>query len=275
MKPILKWAGGKTQLIDEIEKRMPERYRRYVEPFVGGGALFFSREHTSSYISDTNEQLINMYTQVRDCPNELMELLDMHTRNHSTEYFYEVRDRFNERMFKEHDVEDAAMMIYLNKADFNGLYRVNSQGLFNAPDGKKTRVNLYDRENIIECARQLKKSKIRCQDFAKTCSYLRAGDFVFFDSPYYDTFDTYQKGGFTEKDHIRLAKLFDRLTEKGVYCLLTNSDTDFIKDLYDRYSIDVVKVKRMINCDGNKRTGKEIIVTNYTNTPDGTAMITK
>ena len=146
---------------------------------------------------------------------------------------------------------------------YNGLFRVNSKGLFNVPSSRKKNCILYDEKNIYDVSKALSKATILSGDFEKACCRARRGDFVFFDSPYFDTFDCYQKDGFSIEEHKRLANLFKKLSERGVYCMLTNSDTDFIRQLYSEYTINSVDVKRMINCDGKNRTGKELIITNY------------
>lgn len=271
-RPFIKWAGGKNQLLNEIEIRLPKEFNRYIEPFVGGGALFCHLNSENSVINDMNYQLINAYKQIRDDHESLISLLDcmenefnsLNSQEEKQEYFYKTRNDFNSNMFNETQTAiDAARFIFLNKTCFNGLYRCNANGLFNAPFGKKEKVKTYELDNIKELSFKLKNTKIMNGDFEEACKYLRKGDFVFFDSPYFDTFDTYQKGGFSKESHIRLAKLFEKLTSKGVYCMLTNSNTDFVKDLYKEYNIDVVEVKRMINCDGKNRTGTEVIITNY------------
>lgn len=266
MKPVIKWAGGKTQLLNEIEMRIPHDFGRYYEPFIGGGALFLYLEPQRATINDYNFKLTNLYNVIKNNPNELIDRLSELQENHSEDYYFEIRDLFNENILNnEYSIDDAAYFIYLNKMCYNGLYRVNSSGLFNVPSGKKKKASLFDKDNIFDVSDLLQHTTIRTGDFEKACNRARQGDFVFFDSPYYDTFDTYQANGFSKDDHIRLANLFKRLSERGVYCLLTNSDTDFIRSLYqdDNFIIETVEVKRMINCDGNNRTGTEVIIRNY------------
>ena len=266
IKPLVKWAGGKTQLLNEIIPMLPKEYNTYYEPFIGGGALYFALHPEKAVINDYNVQLINLYKQCRDNPNELLAHMDRLTEEHinSKEYFNSVRSKFNVCL-KENElsIESAALLVYLNKSCFNGLYRLNSKGEFNTPSGHKEKVNLYDTKNFKDVSMTLKNATIMSGDFEKACENAKAGDFVFFDSPYYNTFDTYQAGGFSENDHKRLANLFKELTQKGVYCMLTNSNEDFIKELYKDYKIKVIQVKRMINCDEKNRKGVEIIVTNY------------
>lgn len=270
--PVVKWAGGKRQLLPEIKKRMPKSIGTYYEPFFGGGALFFDIQPQKAVINDFNPQLINVYNQIQSSPTDVIDKLQslqgvynaLTDDKSQSDYYFTQRDKFNELISNNvFSIESAALFIFLNKAGFNGLYRVNSSGKFNVPSAHRKKINAYDENNINNASTLLKKTKINQGDFEKVCKTAKKGDFVFFDSPYYDTFDTYQAGGFSEDDHRRLAKLFKKLSDKGVYCILTNSETDFIKELYSDYNIEVVNVKRMINCDGNKRTGTEIIVTNY------------
>lgn len=243
---------------------IPSEINTYYEPFFGGGAVFFAYKPTKAVINDFNPQLMNLYIQARDNPEELKNEMIKLQSNHSEENYYLIRNQYNECLMRnELSVKSAAKLVYLNKTGFNGLYRLNSKGLYNVPSAKKKKVNLFDVENINEVSNLLKSVSILSGDFEEACKEAREGDFVFFDSPYYNTFDTYQAGGFSEDDHKRLASLFKRLTEKGVKCMLTNSNEDFIKELYKDYNIEVVNVKRLINSDATKRNGQEIIVTNY------------
>ena len=265
-RPIIKWAGGKTQLLEQLVPLIPDDYGTYYEPFLGGGALFFAVQPHHAVINDYNPSLINLYKQVKKNPEELMKELDTLTLGHSPDgdYYYERREEYNLSLkMNTKDIRQAALFIYLNKAGYNGLYRLNSDGLYNVPNGKRKNLNLYDRDNILNVSRILKHARIQCGDFEKSCKDAKAGDFVFFDSPYYNTYDAYKAGGFAQEDHVRLSRLFAELTAKGVKCLLTNSNEKYIKELYKDYDIKIVDVKRMINCDGKKRTGKEVIIKNY------------
>lgn len=271
MLPVIKWAGGKRQLLEALRQDMPNDIGTYVEPFFGSGAMFFDIVPQKSIINDYNPELVNMYIQIRDNLPELLDRLDSYQREYldreetrKETYYYDKREQFNNNILSERlSVEDAALMIFLNKTCYNGLYRVNTSGLFNTPFGKHKKIKLYDKDNIILCSKALQKAKICQGDFENACKNLRKNDFVYFDSPYFKTFDTYQAGGFPKEEHERLAKLFDRLSQRGIYCMLSNSDTDFIRKLYAKYNIETIPVMRMINCDGKNRTGTEIIVRNY------------
>lgn len=272
--PVIKWAGGKRQLIPQITQMMPKKFNKYYEPFFGGGALFCELTPISATINDFNKQLIDMYKQIKADPNGVCAALfdlqrqynEKETMEEKDALYYEFRKLFNEYLANDVSIKyslSAALLIFLNKAGFNGLYRVNASGMYNVPSAHRKNVKAYDRDNIMAMSKALKKTKIMCGDFSKACNDAEKWDFVFFDSPYYDTFDTYQAGGFSEMDHIRLFELFKTLSDNGVYCMMTNSNYDFIKNLYKDFNIKVIDVKRMINCDGKNRVGKEVIVTNY------------
>lgn len=266
--PFTKWVGGKTQLLPALMERLPEQIGTYVEPFVGGGALFFNTQPAKAILNDSNPKLINLYVSVRDHVEELVDRLSeyetrynaLNTIDERQGFYYQTRTDFNAGTLT---VDDAARFVFLNKTNFNGLYRENAEGKYNAAFGWKKSITLYDEANLSNCSAALKNVDIMNGDFEDACEGLSAGDFVYFDPPYYSTFDGYQKNGFSEDDHMRLHDLFQRLTASGVHCMLSNSNTDFIKNLYAGYNIDVVPVKRNINRNGNARHGEEVIITNY------------
>ena len=271
-RPLVKWAGGKRQLLPILKTMLPTDYKRYYEPFFGGGALFFSCNSKSSVINDSNKYLMNMYLQVRDNAEDVINCLqkmegkynDFKTDKERVDYYLFLRKEFNNCIdHEELSVYSASLLVFLNKAGFNGLYRVNAKGQYNVPSAHRKEIHLYDKNNLIGVSKVLKKTKILTGDFEIACKGVRTDDFVFFDSPYYDTFDTYQAGGFTEDDHIRLFNLYERLNDKGAKIMLTNNDCEFIKNLYGRYRIKSIPVKRMINCDSKNRKGREVIITNY------------
>ena len=264
MKPILKWAGGKTALLDKIKERMPVQYGTYFEPFVGGGAVFLNLSQGKAVINDKNRELINCYIQVRDHLEDLLLILDELQTIHSEEKYYELRSDFNIRKAEnKYELYDAALMIYLNRAGFNGMYRENSSGNFNIPSGKKKTVILYERENFQEVSEKLKKAIILNEDFESAVKTAKEGDFVYFDSPYDDTFDEYQKGGFPRSEHERLSKLCDKLTDNNIYFMLSSSDSEFIKNLYNNYSIDEVQIQRTIGLKRARKIETELLIMNY------------
>lgn len=268
MKPILKWAGGKSALLEEIKSKMPIEYSTYYEPFVGGGAVFFNVEANRAVINDKNEELINCYIQVRDHIDELIPLLDKLQDEHNETKYYELRSKFNLRKAtalskgEKLDVFDAALMIYLNKTGFNGMYRENAMGNYNIPSGKKKKINLYNEENLRKAAAKLRQATILSGDFEDALIDVKPGDFVYFDSPYDNVFNAYQKGGFVKDDQERLAKLCNDLTDKQVFFLLSNSDSPFIRNLYKDYDISEIEVKRGIGFKGVRQTVTELLIKN-------------
>lgn len=272
LSPFLKWAGGKRQLLDKIIDRMPIDYNNYYEPFIGGGALLFELQPGKAIINDINASLINAYRTIADRPHEFISTvmeLDSKIPKDGKTYYYLLRERYNNKLIKEeYDTELAALFIFLNKHCFNGLYRVNGKGLFNVPYNNSKRESINN-ESIMAVSEFLENVKIMQGDFEKACNNAQKGDFVFFDSPYAPlnptSFESYTKEGFDIESHKRLADLFERLTDKGCYCMLTNHNTDFINVLYgDKgYKMDVVRVKRMINSNASKRVGEEVIIYNY------------
>ncbi len=272
LSPFLKWAGGKRQLLDKILDRMPTNYNNYYEPFIGGGALLFELQPDSAVINDINASLINTYRIIADRPHEFISTvmeLDSKMPKDGKTYYYSLRKRYNNKLVKEeYDTELAALFVFLNKHCFNGLYRVNGKGLFNVPYNNSKRESINN-ESIIAVSEYLKNVKIMQGDFEKACTTAQKGDFVFFDSPYAPlnptSFESYTKEGFDLESHKRLADLFERLTDKGCYCMLTNHNTELINDLYGNkgYKMDVVRVKRMINSNASKRIGEELILYNY------------
>lgn len=273
MQPFVKWAGGKRQLIPAISKRLPKSFDTYYEPFVGGGAVLFATTPKKAVIGDINTILVNTYKQIKNDVDSLTVILDRLTIEHEEiedkkAYYLDMRSQFNEKMINnDMSISTSALFMYLNKTCFNGLYRVNSKGLFNVPFNNRKTLNVYNKENLDEISNYLKNVEILNCDFEETCRNAKKGDFVFFDSPYAplkpESFESYTKEGFSIEEHKRLAKLFKELSDKGVYCMLTNHNTELINELYKDYNIEVVQVKRMINSDAKNRVGEEVIITNY------------
>ena len=266
--PIVKWVGGKRQLMFELLKNMPENYNRYFEPFIGGGALFFELQPENAYISDMNEELINLYSVVRDSVDELIEDLSKHEI--SKEYFLEIRniDR-TEEYSKLSNVERASRFIYLNRTCFNGMYRVNSKGEFNVPFGNYKNPRIIDENNLLNCSELLKKTEIKCADFSEIIHKVQKGDFVYFDPPYVplnetSSFTSYTKDGFDIDMQFKLRDVCDELDSMGIKFMLSNSDTKLVNELYVNYNIKKVFASRQINANANGR-GKitEVLVKNY------------
>lgn len=270
IKPFLKWVGGKRQLIPEIEKYIPENIETYYEPFIGAGAVLLHIQPKKAVISDMNSELINCYKVIKENLDELITELKKHKND--KDYFYEVRAWDKEKEYsKRSNIEKAARLIFLNKTCFNGLYRVNKKGYFNTPFGKYTNPNIVDNDNLANLNKFFNKCKINIynQDFEETVKNAKEGDFVYFDPPYdplseTSSFTSYDSSGFGKKEQERLKKVVDELTKKKVKVLLSNSATDYIKNLYKEYTIIEVQAKRSINSDATKRgTVSEVLIKNY------------
>lgn len=261
-KPILKWAGGKTQMLGELMPRVPKTYGRYIEPFFGGGALFFSLKPDNAIIADSNPELINMYLQVAHHVDDVIECLQKY--ENTSEMFYEVRSLNWQTLPK---AEAAARTIYLNKTCFNGLYRVNRSGQFNTPFGKYKNPKICDIDALRLASEALRKADILCGDYILVLEhYAQPGDFVFLDPPYLpisenSDFKRYTKEQFYEDDHVELAKMIGTLHERGCYVILTNSNHPLVHQLYEQYKIEVIQTKRHISCHGDTRKGEDVIVT--------------
>ncbi len=267
-KPVIKWVGGKRQLLNDLSSLLPKQYNRYFEPFIGGGALFFSLKHKNSFINDYNHELTNLYTCIKNNPNELIE--NLHKHNNSEEYYYNMRalDRDIELYKKLSNIEKASRFIYLNKTGFNGLYRVNQKGQHNVPYGKYKNPKWLDEENIKACNKLLVNTEIGTGDFENIKPLIKKGDFVYFDPPYVplnkNSFTAYTKDGFDSETQERLKDMCDFIHAKGAYFMLSNSYNDYILDLYKDYDIKTVMANRAINCKATGRGKiKEVVVINY------------
>ena len=270
--PFVKWAGGKRQLLPQIRERMPQHYNRYFEPFVGGGAVLFDLQPEHALINDINKALINAYKIICENPEEFLRAvkqLDNEMQQNGKEYYYAKREDYNDKLMRaEYDVELAALFVFINKHCFNGLYRVNGKGLFNVPYNQSKCASV-DEKLIMDISQVLQGVTILDGNFEDACADAQQGDFIFLDSPYAPlnpaSFESYTKEGFDMESHRRLARLYDDLTAKGCFCMLTNHNTEFINTLYGNkgYKIDVVSVKRLINSDASNRVGEEVIIYNY------------
>lgn len=299
-KPFLKWAGGKTQLIPEIEKRLPENVKRsksierYIEPFVGGGAIFFylinNYKIKKSFLFDINNELILCYKVIQRNPEELKNnLLKMEkyylskSFEEKEEIYYDTRILYNNQMydfdFENYNikwVERATQTIFLNKTCFNGLFRQNRKGEFNVPIGSYKNPTICQSDNIIAVNHALKNTEIIFGDFTKAEKHITKESLVYYDPPYRpingtSSFNDYSKEGFNDEDQIRLADFYTKMHKKGAYQILSNSDPkntklddDFFDELYKEFKIDRVLANRMINCNGDLRGKiKEIVIKNF------------
>lgn len=271
---FVKWAGGKGQLIEQFIPLFPKKINRYFEPFVGSGAVFFFITQKFNpkeiILSDTNEELINTYKIIKEDVERLIVELKQHSEYHKAEgkkYYLTIRAT-NPKLLP--DLERAARFIYLNKTCFNGLYRVNSKGQFNVPMGDYKNPDIIQEDRLRKVSKLLQKVILKVMSFEKIVSLAKKGDFIYFDPPYYPlkktSFTSYNKDIFMEKEQTLLRDVFVKLHKKGCLVMESNSDTEFIKKLYDskEFKIHIVKATRMINSDANGR-GKinEVVITNY------------
>lgn len=264
IKSFVKWAGGKNGLINSLISFIPKNFNSYFESFVGGGALFFYLKNLNIlnskkiYLNDKNAELINAYKQIKINPNKLLEELEILKNNHSKEYFYKIRNLDRDFDFYSlSEVFRAARFIYLNKTCFNGLCRYNAKGNFNTPMGSYKNPKIYDKDLIFSVHEVLKNVSITNKDFEVVSLKAKKGDFIYFDPPYYplnktSSFVSYTDN-FSANEQIRLYKLFKMLDSEGIKVLQSNSNTDFIKELYKDFEIIEVISKRAINCKGDKR----------------------
>ncbi len=272
-KPFLKWAGGKRALLPDILRLMPKQFNNYFEPFVGGGALFFELarlgklQNKKAYLFDANKELINTYLTIQNNHKKLIKQLKDFSAKHSKDFYYEIRSLDRQDGFGSLPNElRAARFIYLNKTCFNGLWRVNSKGQHNVPMGSYKNPTICDEDTIISAHYALQQATILNEDFAKVQELAQENDFVYFDPPYYplnatSSFTAYNENVFLEDEQKRLFDVFKTLADKNIFVMQSNSDTDFIKELYKKYSIEVVECNRFINSNASDR-GKiqEVII---------------
>lgn len=275
-RPFLKWPGGKRQLLEAFEPLFPASFSRYFEPFVGSGAVFFRLWGTgrltgsarSPLLSDRNGELINAYRVVRDEVDALIDLLAEYAARHNPETFYAVR-ALDRNGYELGDVERAARTIYLNKTCYNGLYRVNSRGEFNAPLGRYARPSILQEGTLRAASAALQGVTLEQRDYAALVDVAQAGDFFYFDPPYHPlsrtaNFTAYTAGSFGPDDQRRLAVVFDKLARRGCHCMLSNSDTPFIRELYVEHRIETVQATRAINSKAAERGPiTEVVILNY------------
>ncbi len=272
LKPFVKWAGGKKQLLAELASRMPQSFGRYYEPFIGGGALLLHVCPENAVINDVNSQLLNIYRQLaKDAEAVIASLARLDAAECDEKVYLAMRERYNAMIAGNVlDAECAALMIWINKHCFNGLYRVNGKGLFNVPYNNRTGGQSMDEDNLRGIGNYLSSAavEVREGDFAAALCDVQKGDFVYLDSPYIPVsstanFTSYAKTGFSREDHERLAREYRRLDALGAKVMLSNNDVPLVHELYDGFSISSIGVRRAINRDASARRGREVIVTNY------------
>lgn len=261
-KPVLKWAGGKTQLLSELGDKIPQSFNKYIEPFFGGGAFFYHINPDRAVIADLNPELVNLYKSLAEDPDKIIDYLSQY--KNTEDFFYKIRKKQFSAL---NQFEAAARTIFLNKTCFNGLYRVNKSGQFNVPFGRYKNPKICDSDTLYAASSVLKKAEIVLGDYKNVLkNYAEAGDLVFLDPPYlpiskYADFKRYTKEQFYEEDHRELAEEVQRLHEIGCHVLLTNSNHPLVHELYSNFKIEVIQTKRYINCNSENRTGEDVIVT--------------
>ena len=267
-RPFVKWVGGKGQLLERLLQRIPSDFGAYHEPFVGGGALFFGLwrqrrlQRRPAYLADINAELIDTYRALRDEVEDVMEALTVH--HYDQEYYYDVRALDPWTMSRP---ERAARMIFLNRCGFNGLYRVNQRGKFNVPFGRYSNPNICDRENLTAVSRALDGVTLLNSPFSSVIDRAQPEDVVYFDPPYVplsrtSNFVSNANRGFGEREQDTLAKTFETLVERGVYVVLSNSDTPWVRDRYEAFDLDRFPARRNINCNASRRgpVGEVLVV---------------
>jgi len=277
VRPFLKWAGGKAKTLPQYEPYFPERFNAYHEPFLGGGAVFFHLQGlgkiSNAYLSDLNFELIQTCWVIRDNPDLLCELLSEHQKRHSeqlasSDYYYQIR-ALDRDPLEMSSIERAARMIYLNKTCFNGLYRRNSSEQFNTPVGRYIKPTILDRENIHAVSEAFQKIALIHGSFSGVLERAQPGDFVYLDPPYHvpkggTLFNRYTGQGFSQADHEDLARTFQALTDRGIHVALSNSDTEFVRNLYKAWEILPIQGNRSINSNAKGRSSVlELLVRNY------------
>lgn len=295
-KPVLKWAGGKGMLLPQITEHLPTKLKfgaikRYIEPFIGGGAVFFNIANNynfeDAYLFDINPELVILYNVIKYDVNDLIaELFELQQKYNISEdktaFYYSIRNAYNSfdkninaNSFSKDFIRRAALTVCLNRTCFNGLYRVNSKGLFNVPVGKYKNPRILDKNNLKEVSKALQYATIIQADFADVLKYVNKDSFVYYDPPYRpidaNSFNSYAVGDFNDEEQIRLKETFAKVDALGALQMLSNSDPTnhnasdhFFDDLYSKYNIHQIWAKRIINADPNGRDGvRELLITNY------------
>jgi len=269
----VKWAGGKSRLLGQLLPLLPKgaELMRHVEPFFGGGAMFFARAPERALLCDVNPALVNVYESVREHVDEVIQQLELLASGHDVDdarAYYRVRERYN-RSRSMTPVERAAAFVYLNKTCFNGLHRVNRRGEFNVPAGRYKNPRIVDAEQLRSASRALARAELRLGSFEHLLSSARPGDFIYFDPPYEPvsttaSFTAYAQDGFRREDQMRLRDVFAALDKRGCKLMLSNSDVPFLRDLYRDFNLQTVLAPRAINRDATKRgMVSELVVRNY------------
>ena len=268
MKPFMKWAGGKRQLLNELTQRLPKQYGCYYEPFLGCGALLLHLTPEKAVVGDINARLINLWLQIRDNLSVLLREISWFEKMPCTQVRYNnMRHEYN-LLKDKNSISAAATLWWINAHCFNGLYRVSANGNFNVPWNKKENTVQPDIDNLQKISTYLTRVDIGARSYQDTCATVEEGDFVYFDPPYDPISDTARFTSYTEQNFVRadqeeLAAFVADLTKRNVMVMISNNDTPLIRNLYSSYKIETVVARRAINADGQNRKGSEVIITNY------------
>ncbi len=258
-RPFLKWVGGKRSILSTLQSRIPENYTHYYEPFLGGGALFFGGQPTKAALSDIDTHLITAFLAVRDNVADVIKVLKIHARHHNKAYYLKLRKTFST---EPDPIKKAALLIYLNKTCYNGLHRVNLKGEFNVPMGSYENPTILDETNLHHASRSLQKTTIKQQSFSKIRP--KNGAFYYLDPPYHKKYNAYSAGGFGDEQHKTLANLCHAIHNAGGYFMLSNSDTTFIRKLYEKFKIENIMAGRSVSCKSHQRGRyNELLIRNY------------
>jgi DNA adenine methylase len=263
-RPFLKWAGGKGQLVETYSRYFPAAYGAYLEPFLGGGAVFFSLRPPRAILSDANDELVDTYKVVKHAAEELIRSLRKHENDH--DYYYAIRALDPAAL---PSVERASRFIYLNRTCYNGLYRVNRKGRFNVPFGSYKNPRICDEEGLRAASAALRGAVLKCGDFEEVSALAKPDDFVYLDPPYDPvsqtaSFTSYFREAFTEEEQRRLAETYRRLDRRGCLLMLSNSDTPLVRDLYSGFNLVSLEARRAINCKSDRRGPvPELLILNY------------
>lgn len=269
MKPIVKWAGGKTAILPNITEkilRFDLHGHCYYEPFVGGGSVFMSLQPERAVLNDLNEELITMYKQIKENPLLLSKELQKHSEKHNKEYYYRIRNLDRDGgIDKLNELQKTARFIYLNKTCYNGLYRVNAKNQFNTPIGRMEGRAVFNCDDILELSDYLNHNDIKflCEDFETAVKSAKKGDVIYFDPPYDyegEGFDRYTAGKFGKHETLRLSQLCNKLKNRGCHVVISNNDTSYVRKVFDGWNFTELEAPRYVNCKKERKKAKEVII---------------
>lgn len=268
-RPFLKWAGGKSRIAKEIVKEFPD-FNKYYEPFLGSGAVYFEVAPQNGVLNDLNANLITVYKHIKDQPEKIIQEMnniqkeynELEAEDEKEKIYYQLRDEYNK---KEKSIRKSALLVFLNKAGWNGMYRENSKGNFNIPFGKRKQLSIYDEDNILKVSKNIQEMNFMSGNYANALKDAKAGDLIYFDPPYFEAFSDYQKQGFTDKDQEELHDLAIELTKRGCFVAISNSNCDKTKDLYKGFKrvIEIPITQTIGSKASSRKVITEVLILNY------------